>query len=121
MQEDWEKALRNGQIATCPITVLELLYSARSSGDFRELEEELSVLRLVPISASVWTAARTAFRELAEHSDGYHRVALPDLLVAAAAQDAALGVLHYDHHFDRLAEVLNFESRWVAPAGTLED
>jgi hypothetical protein len=42
-----------------------------------------------------------------------------DLLVAAAAQDAGLGVLHYDAGFDVLATVLDFESRWIAPAGSL--
>jgi predicted nucleic acid-binding protein len=46
-------------------------------------------------------------------------VKFPDLLIAAAAQDAALGVLHYDAHFDRLATVLSFESRWLAPPGSL--
>jgi hypothetical protein len=30
-----------------------------------------------------------------------------------------LGVLHYDHHFDRLATVLGFASQWVAPAGSI--
>jgi predicted nucleic acid-binding protein len=46
-------------------------------------------------------------------------VKFPDLLIAAAAQDAALSVLHYDAHFDRLADVLSFESRWLAPPGSL--
>jgi hypothetical protein len=34
---------------------------------------------------------------------------------AGAAQEAGLGVLHYD----RLAEVLPFRSCWAAPPGTL--
>jgi hypothetical protein len=29
------------------------------------------------------------------------------------------GVLHYDRHFDALATVLDFESRWVAPADSM--
>jgi hypothetical protein len=40
-------------------------------------------------------------------------------LIAAAAQEAGLGVLHYDHHYDRLAEVLSFASRWAAAPGSL--
>jgi len=47
------------------------------------------------------------------------RVKPQDALIAACAQDAGVGVLHYDHDFDRLAEVLDFESHWVAPAGSL--
>lgn len=120
MKEDWSSALRKGQILTCPITALELLYSARTSTEFEELEAELSVLREVALTRSIVAAARAGFRELAAHSDGYHRLALPDLLVAACAQDAGVGVLHYDGEFDRLREVLNFESRWIAPAGTLD-
>jgi hypothetical protein len=41
------------------------------------------------------------------------------VLIAAAAQDAGIGVLHYDHHYDRLAEVLHFPSVWIAPPGGL--
>lgn len=119
VRQEWTGALRNGRLWTCPITVLELLYSARTSREFEELEAELSTLREVAITRSVVEAARAGFRELAAHSDGYHRLALPDLLIAACAQDAGVGVLHYDKEFDRLREVLNFESRWIAPAGTL--
>ncbi len=44
---------------------------------------------------------------------------LPDALVAAAAAERGFGVLHYDQHFDRLATVLGFTSRWVATAGSI--
>jgi predicted nucleic acid-binding protein len=57
--------------------------------------------------------------ELASQGDGYHRIKPPDALIAASAQDAGIGVFHYDHDFDRLAEALEFESRWLAPPGTL--
>ena len=36
-----------------------------------------------------------------------------------ARQIVICSVLHYDHHFDRLAEVLHFRSVWLAPAGSL--
>jgi hypothetical protein len=32
---------------------------------------------------------------------------------------ATAGVLHYDARFDVLAEALEFESRWIAPRGSL--
>ena len=44
---------------------------------------------------------------------------LPDLLVAAAAADVGIGVLHYDEDYDTLATVLDFESRWIAPRSSL--
>jgi predicted nucleic acid-binding protein len=43
-----------------------------------------------------------------------------DLVIAAAATSAGFGVLHYDGDFDTLAEVLPFESRWLAPPGSLD-
>jgi predicted nucleic acid-binding protein len=52
-----------------------------------------------------------AISELAERSDGYHRVPITDALIAAAAADqGGLAVLHRDEHHERLAEVLSFES-----------
>ena len=51
---------------------------------------------MVPVTVSVWRAAIAAMRQLA--ASRHHRIPIPDYLVAAAAEDAGLGVLHYDHH-----------------------
>ena len=51
---------------------------------------------------------------------GQHRVPFADALIAAAAQDAGVDALHYNHHYDRLALALHFTSVWVAPPGALE-
>lgn len=120
VKEEWAAALRSRQIAICPIVKLELLYSARDGGDYDRLDSALGPLRDVPITRSVTNAALAALRRLAHVQPVYQRtVKLADLLIAAAAQDGAVGVLHYDRHFDLLAEVLEFESRWVAPSGSL--
>jgi len=104
---DWAAALRQRQIATCPIVKLELLFSARDGDEYDRLDAMLSVLRDVPITRSTTNAALAAMRTLAHRQPLFQRsVKLPDLLIAAAAVDAVVGVLHYDHHFDRLAEVL---------------
>jgi len=44
-------------------------------------------------------------------------VPITDALIAAAATERGVGVLHYDEHFDRLAAVLEFESRWIIERG----
>jgi predicted nucleic acid-binding protein len=120
LSESWSSAVRGRQIATCPIVVLEILYSAQNGEQFDELADALAQLRDIPLTRSVTRAAQHAYRELAQRQPRYHRsVALSDLLIAACAQDAGVGVLHYDEDFDRLAEVLSFESRWVAPRGSL--
>ena len=118
--DEWTAALRNRQLSTCPIVKLELLCSACDGAHYDRLDAILGALRDVPVTRSVTNAALAALRQLAHVQPLYQRsVRFPDLLIAAAAQDAAVGVLHYDHHFDQLAEVLDFESRWIAPAGTL--
>jgi predicted nucleic acid-binding protein len=117
---EWTAALSGGQIATTPIVALEILHSARDGNDFDDRAADLAQLRDVPISRSVTNAALGAFRELAHRRPLFHRsVTNEDLLIATAAQDAAVGVLHYDGDFDTLATVLSFESHWIAPAGSL--
>jgi predicted nucleic acid-binding protein len=120
VREEWAAALRARQIATCAITTLELLYAARDAREVAGLEVDEATLRDIPVTVSVQRSAITALRELSRKGGaGYHRVKLPDALIAAAAQQAGIGVLHYDRHYDRLAEVLHFDSRWIAPPGTL--
>lgn len=119
MRDAWAHALRAGQIATCAITTLELLRVPRTIDELLATEAGLAQLRDIPVSVSVQRAAITALRDLAATGPLHHRVPLPDVLIAAAAQDAGVAVLHYDHHYDRLAEVLTFESRWLAPPGSL--
>ena len=120
VRSEWSSALRDGLIATCPIVTLEVLYSARDAESLDSWAADLAQLRDVPITRSVTNAAQRAQRDLAHISPLLHRsVKLPDLLIAAAAQDAAIGVLHYDEDYDTLAGVLDFESRWIAPRGSL--
>jgi HEPN domain-containing protein len=42
-----------------------------------------------------------------------------DYLIAAAAQETGAAVLHYDRDYDTLAEIMGFESVWLAPPGSL--
>jgi hypothetical protein len=116
----WAAALRGRQIATCSIVTLELLYSARDARELTIVEAEQALLRDVPVAASAQRTAIGALRDLASDGPGQHRIPLADALIAAAAQDASVDVLHYDHHYDRLARVLHFTSVWVAPPGALE-
>jgi predicted nucleic acid-binding protein len=59
-------------------------------------------------------------KALAERGPLHHRqVPLPDLLVAAAAEHAELPILHYDRHFEVIAEVTGQPVRALAPLGSL--
>jgi predicted nucleic acid-binding protein len=94
-----------------PVVRMQILYSARSSAEYAAYDAELSALRMLRNDRAVGDTAMSALSELAARSDGYHRVSITDALIAAAAaEQGGLAVLHKDGHFDRLAEVLVFES-----------
>jgi predicted nucleic acid-binding protein len=93
-------------LCLCAVTRLELLYSARSQRDFQRLEGDLALFRDLRMDAETFATALTAQRELA--ATGHHRVAIPDLLIAACAQQHGADVVHVDRHFETLAHVLAF-------------
>jgi predicted nucleic acid-binding protein len=111
--------LDSEEIATCFPFMMEAGYSTRSGADHQESIDRLATLPAVPIDADVEASARKAQRELARV--GHHRLSPIDLMIAACAHEAGLGVLHYDRDYDRILELTNlrFESVWVAPAGSL--
>lgn len=110
---EWARALRSGRIVICIPVRYELLYSARGAHAFEEIERRLAALREVAITAAVQRAALSAMRELAPI--GRHRVPLPDLLIAGAAQEHGLTVLHQDRHFEQLQEVMAFDAHRLVP------
>jgi predicted nucleic acid-binding protein len=62
--------------------------------------------------------ARQVQRMLAGRSQRGRKV--PDLLVAATAEDAGLIILHYDADFDRIASVTGQKCEWVAVPGSID-
>lgn len=106
-----QEAIREDRMLITPVARMEILYSARTAEEYTDLDARLSALRLLRNDRAAADAAMTALRELAGRADGYHRVPVTDALIAAAAADqGGLAVLHRDGHFDRLAEVMVFES-----------
>lgn len=99
--------LELGEICLCAVVRLEVLYSARSPSDYRRIESDLAAFRELRMDAETIATAVGAERELGQH--GRHRLPIPDLLIAACAQQHQAGVLHVDRHYDVLAEVLAFE------------
>lgn len=108
-----------GQVATCGVIELEVLYSARSERDLlaTRLERALAYPR-VAMSEADFVRAEDVLALLAKR--GHHRaVSLPDLLIAAVAERAGLTVLHYDADFDVAASVTRQAVEWVAKQGSL--
>jgi predicted nucleic acid-binding protein len=101
------ETLELGEVCVCAVTKLEMLYSARNSKNYAEMEERLSAFRDLRMDAETISAAIGAHRELGQK--GQHRLPIPDLLIAACAQQYQAAVLHVDRHYDVLAGVLAFE------------
>ena len=108
VREEWTEALVTGRIVTCLPVRYELLFSTRDAASFVVLEERLAALRDVAVTATVQRAAMAAQRDLAGLGPLHHRVPLPDLLIAAIAQQHGLVVVHEDRHFEMLQRVLSF-------------
>ncbi len=117
----WEAAALAGELIACPVITLELLYDAPDRDHVNALAAAIADLREAPITRSVTNAAIRAMQDLAARgAPGAHRVRVPDVLVAAAAAERGFAILHYDHHFDKLATVLSFTSQWVAEPGSID-
>jgi predicted nucleic acid-binding protein len=95
-----------GEPCLCAITRLEMLHSARSLTEYEQIETELSAFHDLRMNAETLTTATAAHRELGRK--GRHRLPIPDLLIAACAQQHQAAVLHVDRHYEVLAEVLAF-------------
>jgi predicted nucleic acid-binding protein len=109
--------LEEGLIATSAIIDLEVLYSARRLEEYEAVLEERRSLDDVPITPEVMARSIEIQHELARR--GQHRLPIPDLVVAAAAELSGLTVLHYDADFERIAGATGVAQEWVAPRGTL--
>jgi predicted nucleic acid-binding protein len=113
-----EPLLLAGRIATCGIVDLELLFSAPDPGTYAELARVLRALPRAPVTDAAVDRALEVQGLLAARSQ-HRAVPLPDLLVAACAEQAGLTVLHYDADFDRIAAVTAQPMQWVVDRGTV--
>ena len=96
----------SGSLFLCPFGALEQLYSARSARDYDELEASLRTsFEIVPAPPDVFDRALALQADLAHHHGMWHRVPIPDLLIAETALHHRLGVAHIDRDYERIAAV----------------
>jgi len=114
-----EPLILTGEVATCGVIELEVLYSARSEKDLiGTRSRRAAAFPRVAMWEEDFLRAEEVIARLAKK--GQHRaVSLPDLLIAAAAERARLVVLHYDSDYDVIAAVTRQPVEWVAPRGSL--
>jgi predicted nucleic acid-binding protein len=111
--------IQNGEVATCGVIELEVLYSARTEADLIVTRSRrAAAFPRIAMTEEDFERAEDVIAQLARR--GHHRaVSLPDLLIAAAAERSRLVILHYDADYELIAAVTRQEVEWVALRGSL--
>ena len=110
--------IESGEAATCSMVDLEVLYSTRNRKEHSRVRARRALAyRKVDLTEPVFNRAIDVQGLLAGR--GRHRLPIPDLIIAAAAEAARMTVLHYDADFDTIAAVTGQDMEWVVPRGSL--
>lgn len=109
---------RAGRLWTCDIVTLELGYSARHRAEWEAVRVAQAQLAQAPITADTIARAGAVQGELSR--TGTHRIKLPDLVIAAAAEAVGVPVLHYDGDYEAIAAVTGQQTQWVATRGSID-
>ena len=102
----WLDRCQQALVRIATPTLLEVGYAARTGDDWDQLTTGAPVSWL-PVQYVTPRAEQRALQVQGElASRGHHRApSIPDLLVAAIAEEAGLTVLHVDQDYDLIAEV----------------
>lgn len=113
-----EPLTQAARLGRAGITDLEVGYGSRNAREWDRDIEDLSIFELVETTAAHVRRARQVQRLLASRSQRGRKI--PDLLIAAAAEQDDLIVLHYDADFDLIAKATGQRCEWVVPPGTAD-
>ena len=102
----------------CDLVVLELVRLAPNRQRADDLADRLLAFETVSMSQSLWSRARTVQLLLADSGD-HRRVPPSDLLIAAAAEQADVPLVHYDRDYERIAAVTGQRQHWFVADGAL--
>ena len=104
--QEWAGRIQRGLVRISTVTRLEVGCSARTAGDLRNAlaVPPLSSMPVEYLTPAIEARAVEVQAALADR--GQHRApAIPDLLIAAAAELAQLTVLHIDKDYDLIADI----------------
>lgn len=100
------------------LVALELGFSARSADEWDRIDRALTAFGRLDVEPHHLRRALAVQRLLAER--GLRGRKVPDLVVAACAEDHGLELLHYDRDYDHIGSVTGQAVRWVVPAGSID-
>jgi len=107
-----------GRLAACQMTTLEFLNTATSPSDHATILAALNGGRWMDVTTDALDRAIAVHSELAGRSQ-HREFSLPDLIIAATAEQHGATVLHYDADYDRIAEITGQPTEWIVERGSL--
>lgn len=107
-----------GRVLVCDLIVLELTRLAPNEVRARGVAERLDAFKSVPMPGALWDRARELQLLMAPEGD-HRRVPPADLLLAAAAEQAKVPLVHYDRDYERIAAVSGLRHEWLVKDGSL--
>jgi predicted nucleic acid-binding protein len=100
------------------LVIVELVRLAPNSRRAGDVAERLAAFESVPMPGSLWQRVRELQQDLA--AAGTHRGVPPaELLIAAAALEADVELLHYDRDYEPIGAVSGLRQRWIVERGVL--
>jgi predicted nucleic acid-binding protein len=111
--------VEHGLIATCGITELVVLFSARGRADCDQVAaDRRHAYEWLPTEDGDLRRALSVQAELPARGQ-LGAVSLADLIIAAVAERHRVCVLHYDADYERVATITGQPTRWVVPEGSV--
>lgn len=111
-------AVEAGLVLVCDLVILELTRLAPNERRARDVAERLAAFEAIAMPAGLWDRARGTQLALAANGD-HRRVPPADLLLAAAAEEAEVALVHYDRDYERISSVVGLSQEWLVADGTL--
>jgi predicted nucleic acid-binding protein len=106
-------------LAVCQPTEYEMIHSARDSAEATRISTWLHAFDYLRTDDDSFTRALEVQRHAL--NAGFHRaLSLPDLLIAATAEQNRATILHYDGDFDMIASLTGQPTQWVVPPGNAD-
>lgn len=118
LAEWFNAAVEAGLVLICDLVVLELTRLTPNERRAQEVAGRLVAFEAVPMPTALWRRARETQLALAGSGD-HRRIPPADLLLAAAAEEAGVKLIHYDRDYERIAAVSGLGHEWLVPDGAL--
>ncbi len=111
--------VEHGLIATCGITELIVLFTARGRADCGQVAaDRRHAYEWLPTEDGDLRRALSVQAELTAR-DQPGAVSLADLIIAAVAERHGVCVLHYEADYERVAAITGQPTRWVVREGSV--